>query len=147
MKHLQTKIIKGAVKDILLKESIIWEEGIRSKKGFTRKAKALLMGEYPLIDEIILDALKKITKNRYLISHIYLNYYVDGNMWTPNHSHPGTHQLVISLGASRNLDIGKKSFLMESGDIILFGSSIHGVPKCDIKEGRISIATFMTPII
>jgi hypothetical protein len=75
---------------------------------------------------------------------IYLNYYENGEMWTPNHSHSGTHQLVISLGCPRTLQVTKKDYRMENGDAILFGSAIHGVPKeVNVKKGRISIATFM----
>ena len=35
---------------------------------------------------------------------------------------------------------------MDNGSAIIFGSSTHGVPKDNSKEGRISIATFMTPV-
>lgn len=131
----------------MLKDGIVWEEGIRSKKGFTRKAKALNKNDIIEVDNIIAEVLQKMTKTKYNIIGIYLNYYEDGNMWTPNHSHPGTHQLVISLGATRTLNIAKKNYIMENGDAIIFGSSIHGIPKDEsIKEGRISIATFMTPM-
>jgi hypothetical protein len=80
----------------------------------------------------------------YYILGVYINYYRDGNDWTPNHSHPKQVQLIISLGATRTLTIGKKDYLMESGDVAIFGSSIHGIRKePEVKEGRISIATFM----
>lgn len=78
---------------------------------------------------------------------VYLNYYRNGEMWTPNHSRPGTHQLVISLGATRTLEVTKKKIPMKNGDAILFGSATHGVPKePEITTGRISIATFMRPV-
>jgi hypothetical protein len=130
----------------ILKETIPWEEGIRSKKGFTRKAKSLSFDENFLIQELVINTLNKITKNSYLILGIYLNYYENGKMFTPNHSHQGSHQLVISLGGRRTLNVGKKSYPMKNGDAIIFGSSIHGVPKEDTEEERISIATFMTPL-
>jgi len=130
----------------MLKENVQWDEGIRSKKGFTRKAKALAPGDIPEVDYIITHVLEKLGKTNYLLLGIYLNYYENGNMWTPNHSHPGTHQLVISLGATRTLTVGKKDYKMENGDAIIFGSSIHGIPKEEtVTEGRISIATFMKP--
>ena len=67
-------------------------------------------------------------------------------MYTPNHSHKGSHQLVISLGGKRTLTIGKKKFPMKNGDAIIFGGSTHGIPKePNAQEGRISIATFMIP--
>jgi hypothetical protein len=40
--------------------------------------------------------------------------------------------------------VGKKDYSMKSGDAILFGSSIHGIPQNpDIINGRISIAIFI----
>jgi hypothetical protein len=131
-----------------LKYNIQWEEGVRSKKGFTRKAKALNVGDIPEIDKLIVKSLSSITNTNYLITSIYLNYYENENHWTPNHSHPGTHQLVISLGEERILTINKKEYKLGNGDVILFGSSTHGIPKSNVKkEGRISIATFMIPIL
>jgi hypothetical protein len=129
-----------------LRENIEWEEGIRSKKGFTRKAKDIQTGQIVEVDNIISEVLTKMSKNKYLILGFYVNYYENGEMWTPNHSHPGTHQLVISLGQTRTLTLGKKSYEMNNGSAIIFGSSTHGVPKDDSVEGRISIATFMLPL-
>lgn len=66
-------------------------------------------------------------------------------MYTPNHSHRGTHQLVLSLGGERTLNVGKTEYVMRGGDAIIFGSSVHGVKKEPGAEPRISIATFMVP--
>jgi hypothetical protein len=86
-----------------------------------------------------------LTITVYLIQGIYLNYYENGDHHTPNHSHKGTHQLVISLGQTRTLNVGGKDYSMENGDAIIFGGSVHGVPKDNSVNGRISIATFMVP--
>lgn len=129
-----------------LKWNICWEEGVRSKKGFTRKAKPLNFGDIKEVDDVIKKALSKITDKAYNVGFIYLNYYEDGNMWCPNHTHKGTHQFVISLGEERVLNVGKKEYKMGNGDVILFGSSLHGVPKSDTTKGRIAIAVFMEPI-
>jgi len=155
-KILKTQIVKSAIEEKrsfelfeFLRDNIEWEEGIRSKSGFTRLAKAIDLEEHKDLEIIINTILKsnfKLNCVAYAIYGVYLNYYKDGSMWTPNHSHPGTHQLVISLGETRKLVIGKKEVQMKSGDAILFGSSIHGVPKEENKGGRISIATFMKPI-
>ena len=132
---------------LFLQDSIEWEDGVKSKKGYTRKAKPLDIGDIPEVDHAIIESLSKLTTTKYTILGVYLNYYQDGNMWTPNHSHKGTHQLVISLGQTRQLDVSKKSYKMANGSAILFGGSIHGVPKdTNITEGRISIATFMIPV-
>ena len=151
---LRTGFLKGAVKPdeassifVLLRDSIEWEDGVPSRKhGFTRKAKALSVGDYPLLDSLIVNTLRKLTNTNYAIMGVYLNYYENGNMFTPNHSHPGSHQMVISLGETRVLTVGKKEYPMSNGDAIIFGSSIHGVPKSTSDKGRISIATFMIPI-
>lgn len=134
-----------------LKNKVKWEEGVRSKNGFTRKAKTLDMKEvledYPEVYNCIGSVLPQFGEGRYAIFGVYLNFYEDGKMYTPNHSHSGTQQLVISLGVSRILTVGKKNFIMNNGSAILFGSSVHGVPKePEITEGRISIATFMKKI-
>ena len=131
-----------------LKDNVVWEEGVRSKKGFTRKAKPASSEEYPDINEIIGAALKRVG-NKYIYVNLgmYINYYEDGKMWCPNHTHPGTHQMVISLGATRDFVLGKKTIKVNNGDICFFGSAVHGVPKDEgVKEGRISIAILLQPI-
>lgn len=82
-----------------------------------------------------------------IIDGIYLNYYRDGNDWAPSHSHPGETQLIISLGATRSLKIGTKTYEIGNGDVIVFGSSSHSIIQDpSITEGRISIATFCHPL-
>ena len=92
--------------------------------------------------------IKKSDKNKgYAIDNIYLNWYKDGTMWSPNHNHQGVHSLVISLGATRNFVLGKKIIEVKNGDAVFFGSAIHGVPKqAEVTEGRISIAVFLIPL-
>lgn len=41
-----------------LRDGIEWEEGVPSRYGPTRKAKALALGMNPLVDTIIFDVLK-----------------------------------------------------------------------------------------
>lgn len=151
---IKTHFIEGVIQPSVasmaydyLKTQIPWQEGIRSKKGFTRKAYALQVGDLDLVDDLIATALSSITSQSYNVLGIYLNYYEHGEHYTPNHRHIDTHQLVISLGASRTLMIGKKPYVMNHGDAIVFGSSLHGLPKDPtVHEGRISIATFMVPV-
>ncbi len=77
------------------------------------------------------------------IYDVYLNYYKDNTNWTPNHTHPGTCQIIISLGGTRTLNIAKKSYAMNNGDVAIFGGSIRGVPREEQQvEPRISIAIF-----
>ncbi len=56
-------IIPAEVADQLfdyLKDNIEWEEGVRSKKGFTRKAKPVLPGMIPIMDDVIAHVLLKM---------------------------------------------------------------------------------------
>jgi len=147
---IRTTFKKGVISEEIatelfnkLKINTEWEEGIRSRKGKTRKAKALAIDELEDLNEVIALALSSISSKSFILLGVYLNYYENGESWTPNHSHKGTAQLVISLGAPRTLVVGKKEILMENGDAIIFGSAVHGVPKSTQTEGRISIATFM----
>src|SRR3989337_3037971 len=109
-----------------LAQEVKWVEGIRSRNGFTRKAH-MVSKDTVLFEELIPyvnNALGQLTETKYNILGLYLNYYENGNMYTPNHSHKGTHQLVISLGTTRVLDVGKKHYNMGNGDAIIFGSAI-----------------------
>jgi len=127
----------------ILREILPWKEGIKSRKGFTRLACPINTGDIPLIDQMLVSVAKSagITINNAL--GIYVNYYKNGEMWTPNHSHKESNQIVISLGGTRTLNVGTKSYKMSNGDAIIFGHGIHGVPKeSHITEGRISIAAF-----
>ena len=103
----------------------------------------VLRGKHVLFTELvpyISCCLGKLTKKKYAVLGLYVNYYEDGKMYTPNQ---GT---LLSLGCDRVLVVGKKEYNMKNGDAIIFGSSVHGVPKSETKEGRISIATFMMEI-
>lgn len=126
-----------------LRDTVQWQEGVRSKKGFTRLARGFLPGENALIDELICLAIQKLGIDIKL-GGIYVNYYKDGTHWTPNHTHPGTKQIIISLGATRTLTISKKDYAMGNGDVAIFGSAVHGIPKRpEVTEGRISIALIL----
>lgn len=148
-KRIKSEFIEGVIPDDTaqaafeyLRDSIKWEQGVKSKNGNTRLAKAVQIGEDDLLDILIENALTKLGKTDIDIYGVYLNYYLNGTMYTPNHSHAKTLQIIISLGATRTLTIGKKEYQMKNGDVAIFGSSIHGVPKDETKEGRISIAIF-----
>lgn len=144
-----------------LKYNVVWEEGIRSRRyGFTRKAKTLSPDD-DLFNELLIGLIKPIlikinkkdkddggnTNLNFMILGMYLNYYENGNHFTPTHSHQDSYQLVISLGVTRTLKIKSVSYRMEKGDAILFGNQSHTVPReTGITGERISIATFMKQI-
>lgn len=131
-----------------LKNEIKWETGIKSKNGFTRKQKMLSI-EDPLFFDIMecIENTLLFFQEKYMVLGAYLNYYENGESYTPNHSHANTQQLIISLGETRTLIIGNKEYKMTNGSAIIFGASTHGVPRePEVKNGRISIATFMNRI-
>ena len=125
---------------------------IRSRKtGFTRKARKVGITDQLFIELIpyVEDILKTFGRS-YAILGLYLNWYENGQSYTPSHTHE-TDQLVISLGATRILRVGSQDFPMKHGDAVLFGTQPHSVPQETLHtdsrfpEGRISIATFMIP--
>lgn len=132
-----------------LSRNIDWQDGIPSKiHGFTRKAYALPMEEEPEIWRLVLNTIQSLGLDPAKMQGVYLNFYRTGNEYTPGHSHPGMRQVIISLGASRTLYLGtgksEKRFLLSNGDVIIFGSGLHGIPKePEVQEGRISIAIFL----
>lgn len=140
------KVADGAYE--YLEKNIDWRDSIFSKRKnkVTRKGYSSQgineIDEY--IDQLVEIGLSKI-EQKYVALGIYVNYYRDGiRDFCPNHTHPGTVQMVISLGATRTLQVGKRDYPMKSGDMIVFGASSHGVPEePDVKSGRISIAVFL----
>lgn len=129
-----------------LRDTISWEEGIKSKGKHSRFAKSLSFNDNKSIQDMLINVLKSLSLKNYVIFGLYLNYYMSGDDFTPNHKHKGTIQLIISLnehGGDRKLTIGSKEYNLQNGDVILFGGSVHGIPKADNKNGRISIAVFM----
>src|SRR5437868_405669 len=121
-----------------LRDNIDWDEGVRSKNGFTRLAKSVRYGDRSeeicsvkvnrIIDRLIRLAILE-TQVKPAAFYVYVNYYKNGQHWCPNHTHQGTVQVIISLGTTRTLTVGKKDYEMGNGDIIKFGSSVHGIKK------------------
>lgn len=128
-----------------LVDTIPWQDSIKTRHGgFTRKGYSIEFGRHSELDHAILTSLLNFGISKDKVLGVYLNYYQDGDMYCPNHSHKGTRQIVISLGATRTLNVSNKSYNMQHGSAIIFGSSMHGVPRePGIKDGRISIALFI----
>lgn len=140
-----------------IKNNTLWVDSVYSKKAkkITRKGYTvnLDLSTLDVIDEFIIGIVENIliniekkdgAKSNYGILGIYVNYYQDGKSFCPNHSHPGTTQLVLSLGTTRKFILGKKEYNVKAGDAIIFGSSIHGIPEQpEITDSRVSIAIFL----
>jgi hypothetical protein len=143
---IDSSVAKGAFE--YLRDNIQWEDGIRSRQGKTRLAKSIALDDNDLVHGLVIEAIKGMAINgsanklsSLAIYGCYLNYYQKGS-WTPNHTHPGTCQIIVSLGGTRTLQVGKKNYQMKNGDVAIFGASSHGVPKEETTDERISIAVF-----
>ena len=121
-----------------------WHDGIRTRYGgITRKAYRIDHGTHLFyyLSQYISSILLQYPMGN--VAGFYLNLYENEDMYTPTHKHVGSNQLVISLGATRSLLIGKQNIVCENGDVIIFGEQPHSVPKTNTHVGqRISIATF-----
>lgn len=129
--------------------SLPWVDGIYSSKlkTTTRLAHQASWEDREVLDIInkVLHAITEEPVKQFVVLGVYVNYYRDGKDWAPAHSHPGPmYQLIISLGATRQLRVGKKIYDMNNGDAIVFGGSTHEIIRDPtITEGRISIAVFL----
>jgi hypothetical protein len=128
-----------------LKDNIPWGEStITRYGGRTRLGCSYQSGRDKIIDNFIkkIDATKP--PGQYSLVGVYLNYQRDGEEYTPRHNHEGGFQQLICLGpAKRKFVIGKLSQILGNGDVAIFGSAKHGLPKdTKCREERISIATF-----
>lgn len=139
-----------------LKVQLPWSDAVYSKRSqkVTRVAYSLT---FPLNDaqsyDLLLKELIEYCTARvnlplnYTTLGAYINYYRHGLEWAPSHSHPQQIQLILSLGATRDLIVGGRTYHLSSGDVIVFGGSTHEVPlQPDVMAGRISVATFIVPV-
>lgn len=138
-----------------LRYTIPWSDGIYSTRAgrVTRQAYSMPSTSIRTEYDRVLQGLITYCSARVTLpySHItlgnYVNHYRNGQEWAPSHSHRGQVQMIVSLGTTRNLLIGSKTYPLHSGDVITFGSSTHQIPiQSKVSTGRISLATFMVPV-
>ena len=136
-----------------LKNNVEWQDGIYSRRYKKITRSAYMEGNDVDIDDYLQSlvdfALLKINSEnkKYISFGMYVNYYKNGNDFLPSHSHPNTIQLVLSFGTTRKLKVNSKYYDMTNGDCIMFGSGFHSIDTDpDVVDGRISIATFLTPL-
>jgi hypothetical protein len=132
---------------IYLKENIKWQEGIQTRSGGHTRL-AAMGNEDRNVHHFIQKIKRTLPFGKFQVVGIYLNYQRNGTEYTPTHCHQNGFQQVICLGpAKRKFTIGNKHYIVGNGDVIVFGSDKHGLPKdTKCKEERISIATFYLPI-
>lgn len=131
----------------ILRDTLVWNDGIKTRHGKpTRLGSNIEIESNDIVYTIIMSVLQKLKIKNHIIHGLYLNYYKNGDDYTPIHTHPDSKQMIISLNemdGDRKLSINSKKYNLDSGDVIIFGSQKHGIEKEQGKKGRISIAIFM----
>lgn len=150
---MRTMHIKGAI-DVdtanayytEMYNNLPWDHSIKN----TRKGTSLDLKQFPEIEHLVLSLMKKYTpaeSQNLMVLGLYANLYRDGNDYAPSHRHVGQVQYIISLGETRALKVGSKTYALENGDLCIFGSASHSVLKDpSITKPRISIAVFAVPM-
>jgi hypothetical protein len=129
----------------MLKDSIPWEPVIRDKKLLS-KGKVVELNEYLDVLDMVMHCLNSMATRAYAVHSIHLNLYETGAMVFPYSTHQGTHHLIIALGCTRTLFVGKKRYQLNNGDAILFGYGYYRIPEQTTTEGTILITVFMQPV-
>lgn len=78
-------------------------------------------------------------------AYVICNWYPDGNTNIAPHQHD-FWSAIISFGASRVFTLDWQPLLLGDGDLLVFGTQRHSVPKMpSVKTGRVSVAIFWYP--
>lgn len=78
-------------------------------------------------------------------AYLLNNFYPDGNTSIAPHQHD-FWSAILSFGASRVFTVDGQPTLLGDGDLLVFGTQRHGVPKMpDVTGGRVSVAIFWQP--
>lgn len=96
-----------------------------------------------------LDAVLQKVKAEYHIhdpgAYLICNWYPDGSTNIAPHQHD-FWSAILSFGASRVFTLDWQPLLLGEGDLLVFGTQRHSVPKMPlVKEGRVSVAIFWYP--
>mmetsp|Transcript_120495 Transcript_120495/g.239827 ORF Transcript_120495/g.239827 Transcript_120495/m.239827 type:complete len:394 (-) Transcript_120495:206-1387(-) len=78
-------------------------------------------------------------------AYVLCNWYLDGNTSIAPHQHD-FWSAILSFGASRIFLLDGQPILLAHGDLLVFGTQRHSVPKMpQVEEGRISVCIFWYP--
>merc|ERR1711937_870921 len=78
-------------------------------------------------------------------AYLLNNWYPDGRCSIAPHQHD-FWSAIISFGAPRIFVLDGQPILLGEGDLLVFGTQRHSVPKMpQVKDGRVSIAVFWYP--
>ena len=130
------------------RSNIEWDNNIALRNSrnedYTLKTKSIELGSDEIVDSTIRDIISKISIYPYTIYGIRLNYYRDGDDHTPSHIHTGIVHMILSLGATRTLNLDGENYDIKNGDCVRFGIMKHGVPKePSCTDGRISMVLYL----
>lgn len=96
-----------------------------------------------------LDSVLQRIKAEYQIhdpgAYLICNWYPDGNTSIAPHQHD-FWSAILSFGASRVFTLDWEPLLLGEGDLLVFGTQRHSVPKMrSVEAGRLSVAIFWYP--
>jgi len=96
-----------------------------------------------------LDSVLQRIKEDYEINdpgaYLMCNWYPDGNTNIAPHQHD-FWSAILSFGESRVFTLDWQPLLLGDGDLLVFGTQRHSVPKMpSVKSGRLSVAIFWYP--
>jgi len=73
------------------------------------------------------------------------NWYPDGKSTIGAHTHDHW-SAILSIGCSRVFLLDEQPIILNDGDLLVFGTQRHGVPKMpDVVDGRVSLGVFWYP--
>jgi len=101
-------------------------------------------GGLPSMDRLLQKAFS-VMDIRDTKARVVSNYYEDGNSGLFAHRHD-YWTCLISLGSERVLNLDDKYLMVRDGDVLTFGTQMHGVPMMPlITTGRMSVIIFFFP--
>lgn len=78
-------------------------------------------------------------------AYLICNWYADGDTNIAPHQHD-FWSAILSFGASRVFTLDWQPLLLGDGDLLVFGTQRHSVPKMpSVESGRLSLAIFWYP--
>lgn len=127
------------------------KEGRMRPNGSQISRDGLLPGRVPQLDKIVQRMLSEQGIDDRVLKRPGLLWYPDGSAMAIPHRHEAWTAL-LSFGNSRILTIDNHPVLLRDGDLIVFGTQRHGVPKMCTEGsaledygGRISVVFFFMP--
>eukprot|EP00746_Dinoflagellata_sp_MGD_P014643 gnl/MRDRNA2_/MRDRNA2_132200_c0_seq1.p1 gnl/MRDRNA2_/MRDRNA2_132200_c0~~gnl/MRDRNA2_/MRDRNA2_132200_c0_seq1.p1 ORF type:complete len:946 (+),score=236.76 gnl/MRDRNA2_/MRDRNA2_132200_c0_seq1:63-2840(+) len=127
------------------------KEGRMRPQGNQNAKDGLASGKWAQVDKLVQKMLVSQGIDDRVLKRPGLLWYPDGNADAIPHRHEAWTALM-SFGAPRILTIDTQPVLLRDGDLIVFGTQRHGVPKMRFEDGtfndyggRISMVFFFMP--